>query len=307
MIRLTMNGTRTLLVLSLVLFLFGTLPALAQGPLRADLPGAEAPELIGWLPVRLVCQSCTEDSAPQLGALWRADDGEMVRRTLRTLSWADGSFEWLHADGSATVLEGRLLEDGRHGWTVTLPLDGAGLPFRMQAQLPGFTAERLAFWPARDRGQDLVLEFQPVPELLDEHPEWSTDRTVECDLLVPKNADRSVTLFNEGRPAAWLYATADPEVWTFQFVRPGASLLDRVSVPVRASDEGDHLGFRLPLAGLLGGESEGRLALGAHDGLNSDEGLAVAVRVGEAGMVNLADCPRVPLELLETELETEGF
>jgi hypothetical protein len=307
MIRLTMNGTRTLLVLSLALFLVGTLPALAQGPVRADLPGGDPSELSGWLPVRLVCQDCTEDSSPALAALWRDEDGTQTRRTLRTLSWADGSFEWLRADGGSVPVEGRLLQDGSHGWSVTLPLDGQGAPFRLQAQLEGYTAERLAFWPARDGVDELAIDFRPVFAFFDEHPQWSTERTVECDLLVPKSTDQAVTFFAEGRPAAWLYSTADPEIWTFQFVRPGATLLDRVSVSVRASDEGEHYGFRLPLSGLLGGDAQGRLELGAHDGLDSDEGLPVAVRVGAAAVVNLADCPRVPVELAEAELENEGF
>ena len=307
MIRPTMNGTRTLTALSLALLLLGALPAFAQGPVRTDLLGAEASELVGWLPMRLVCESCTEDSAPQVGALWRAEDGTQSRRTLRTVSWADGVFEWVQVDGSTSPLRGHLLEDGSHGWSVTLPLDGAGVPFRVQAQLDGFTAERLAFWPDRDEGDVLDVEFQPVAELLDAHPEWSTDRNVECDLLVPRSTNEAITFFSDGKPAAWLYATADPAVWTFQFVRPGGSLLDRVSVAVRPSDEGDNLGFRLPLSGLLSDGVDGRLVLGAHEGLTSDEGLPVAVQVGEAGVVNLADCPRVPVELPETELETEGF
>ena len=91
MIRLTMNGTRTLLVLSLALFLAGTLPALAQGPVRADLPGADSSELSGWLPVRLVCQDCTEDLlmsvvTPRPGPAVPRPRSHRVRSTVRRLN-----------------------------------------------------------------------------------------------------------------------------------------------------------------------------------------------------------------------------
>lgn len=306
MISLAMNGTRTLsLALTLSLLLVGALPASAQAPARGDLVGAST-ELSGWLPVRLVCESCTEESAPSVAALWRFEDGSDARRTLRTVSWSEGLFSWDAADGTSSPLQGHLLDDGSHGWTVALPLHGQGRPFRVLAQLPGFTSERVAFWPSRDELEILSVDFQPIDDFFEQHPQWSTERTVECDLLVPRSNDEAITFFASGRPVAWLYGHPDAELWSFQFVRPGGTLLDRVTVPVRPSDEGDHLGFRLPLSGLLGGEAEGRVELGEHEGLRSSEGRPVAVQVGEAGVVNLADCPRIPAELLEPELQTEG-
>ena len=301
MIPPAMNGTRTPSVLpALFLLLAGAFPAAAQDLDRSELGGAAQTELRGFLPVQIACETCTEDSAPSVGALWRLEDGSQLRRTLRTLSWAEGVFELSGPEGGAQELRGEYLRDGRRGWLVQLPLEGRGAPFRVQAVLAGYTAPRLAFWPERDADESVNLQLSPVAELFDEHPEWSTDHTVECDVLVPRELGEAVTFFADGRPVAWLYG-AGGEVWRFQFVRPGGSLLDRVTVELQPSDEGSHLGFRLPLSGLLGHAAGNGLTIGEHDGLDSDEGLAVTV--GEAGVVDLADCPRIPVELEELEPE----
>lgn len=297
-----MNGTRTPSVLpALFLLLAGVLPAAAQSPSRGELGGAAPAELRGHQPLELHCQACAEDSEPAVGVLWRLEDGSQERRTLRTLSWAEGRFELGSPTGAATPVEARPLADGRHGWLLQLPLEGRGAPFRMHAQLPGFTAPRSAWWPERDGDPLVSIELQPVAELFDEHPQWSVERTVECDVLVPRELGEAVTFFVDERPVAWLYG-AGQERWRFQFVRPGGSLLDRVTVEVEPTDEGSHLGFRLPLSGLLGEDAGGRVVLSSREDAGSGEGLAVTV--GAAGVVDLGDCPRIPVELAELEPQT---
>lgn len=307
MIHGTMDGTRSRnLPLWSFLLLSGALAASAQSPSRHALDEAST-ELRGFLAVRLACESCTEEQSPRLGALWRPENEPERRRTLTTASWSEGLFDWVQPNGRVLRLQGEPLRDGARGWLVQLPLESDGLPFRLMAQLEGYTAPRLAHWPARDGDLLVAYELQPVPDLLDEHPEWSIERNLECDLLVPRSLGQAVTFFSGDRPVAWLYG-AGTESWRFQFVRPGGTLLDRVTVDVQPSDEGDHLAFRLPLAGLLGHGSDGRVELGALEDISPDEGLPLSVRVGAAGLVGLADCPRIPLSFdPEVERPTDGF
>jgi hypothetical protein len=263
-------------------------PALALVLLTS--PSIAAPAAPRDLPVVLRCEACTSEDRPSLGVLWRGSHGEEPPMgSVETLDWSAGRFTWKAPGAEPVALTAQRSEDGA-GWVVSIPA-GSEAPFRLIAALQGFAADRSAWWPQREQGP-FVVTLRPVADVLDANPAWDPQRTAECDVLVPKTAEMPVTFFVQGQPRAWLYpaeAAADgtPQ-WTFQFVKPGMGLLDRVNTVVPGFDEADSWAFRLPLQSLLGGGAAWP-APGAEpaSGTPADE-----IRVSGAGTVRLQDCPR---------------
>jgi hypothetical protein len=242
-------------------------------------PGAESLDIV------LTCPACEAASAPVVAITWRSDapGGAAALPTwaVKTRDWAAGSFELLRPDTEAATLPSEPVDDG---WRLTLPTQGAR-PFRVVGRLEGYTAPRSAYWPERDQDRTVDFAFEPVPAVLEANPTWDPARTDECDVLVPKDLSGSVTFYLRNWPTAWLYPPSGAGAsspaqgpWAFQFVRPGGSLLDRIQVEVIPSDEGADWGFRVPLL--------------AVTQATSAEGKPVRLRMGRAGRVDLADCPR---------------
>lgn len=239
------------------------------------------------LQVTLRCEQCTADQRPSLGLLWRADAaGRPETAALQAADWPEGRFTLDMPSGSFEVT-GRRTDDGA-GWTLDLPLGKQPLPFRVVAALEGFTADRAAWWPEREDG--IVITLQPTADVLDQNPAWDPARTPECEVMIPKDAPQPFTFYVDGQPRAWLYRAADaadatPQ-WTFQFVRPSQTLLERVNVTVAGFDEGASWSFRLPLQSVFAGGavwSQGAAASSAP---------AAEARIAGAGVVRLDDCPR---------------
>ena len=275
-----MTACRTLLSLALVL---------------APLGASAAPPDARAISIALRCDACSETDRPSLGLLWRAEEGqEPPLASLEIVDWAAGTFTF-HGPGlgrhalTAEPLEG----EGGRGWLVRVPLGTMPAPVRRVAALPGVAADRAAWWPEREAGPYAVT-LRPVGEVLDAHPAWDPQRTGECDVLVPTSVEIPVTLYVQGQPRAWLYPAEDAadgtQQWTFQFVRPGQGLLERVSVLVPAFREGDSWSFRLPLQGVLGGGAAWPAGEGGAP--PSSAGPADEIRIGGAGTIRLQDCPR---------------
>jgi hypothetical protein len=266
--------TATLVAAAFCLGLSGV-PALAQ---PADV-GATGPRVVARtlstpaerVGVVLRCAACDATSTPALALLWQGAGGEAILRTLEATEWGSGTFTFSGAGEEAVTLQGTPVDGG---YALDLPLGDAGLPFRSQVVLPGHVGRPGVYWPGTDAVMQLSFVLDPVEAVLDEHPDWDPARSTECDALLPKDAATPFTFFVDGEPRAWLFPSVDPDgaPWTFQFARPGASLLERVSVGLAPSDEGAHWGFRLPLSAVLGPAAE--------------------VRVGDAGRLDLAGCPR---------------
>lgn len=295
--------TSHLLVLSFLVALASPGPAAAlDAPLA---PASAGPAVLGAAPlpahelsVEIRCADCDSNVAPTVSLLWRADDVGGEHETLRALrpsDWNGGTFE-LTGGGlpAPLVVQGQPLRDGEPGWRVDVPLFGRPLPFRAVLGLPRFVAEQAVWWPARDANRVIRFELEPTRELLDRNPAWDPARTGECDVLVPKEGEGPRTFFLNGEPWGWLFprnvSSPDDGTWAFQFVKPGRSTLERVSVGVTPSDEGAHWGFRLPLAAVMprpavkAGESE----------LEALERSLVRVSLGEQplGELLVGDCPR---------------
>jgi hypothetical protein len=273
-----MTACRTLLSLALLLL-----------PLGASA----APPDAGAISIALRCDACSEADRPSLGLLWRADEGqEPPLASLEITDWAAGTFTFQGPGQGRHALTGEPLDEGQ-GWLVRVPLRSMSAPFRIVAALPGFAADRAAWWPEREAGP-YAVSFRPVGEVLDAHPAWDPQRTGECDVLVPTSVEIPVTLYVQGQPRAWLYPAEDAadgtHQWTFQFVRPGQGLLERVSVLVPAFREGDAWSFRLPLQGVLGGGATWPAS--ASGAPESSAGPADEIRIGGAGTIRLQDCPR---------------
>ena len=187
--------------------------------------------------------------------------------------------------------------------SVLQRLPDAGLPFRVTGGLPGFVAAKAVYWPAQDPGAAVVFDMSPLDVVLDANPTWDPARTADCEILVPKSAELPIVMTSGDQPRAWLFPSVvvsdDEAAWTFQFVRPGASLMERVSVRVTAFDEGEAWAFRLPLTGVL--PVPGIVAPPPGDAtahLSLAKGLDVAapqnlVTVAGTGIFDLADCPRI--------------
>lgn len=250
---------------------------------------ASAPE--GSLSFVLRCEACTNEQAPILGLLWQAEaDGDGPRASVEAIDWSRGAFRLASPDRGDVILAAEPAEGG--GWALSVPVSGPS-PFRVVAVLPGFAADKAAFWPEREPGPHVVT-FQPVEAVLEERPEWDPSRTGECDVLVPKQAATPVTFFVQGQPRAWLTPTASPAdaptAWTFQFVKPGEGLLERVSVPVTAFDEGSAWSFRVPLQAILGAGAAWPSPGGAASPRQSSP--VNEIRVSGVGTILLEDCPR---------------
>lgn len=247
-------------------------------------------------PVGIVlrCEACTPEQRPSVGLLWRADAGQEPEAAgIETLDWAEGRFSLKTPDGTTRTLQGAPLGDGS-GWSLQVPMPQGPSPFRVVAVLEGYASDRAAWWPEREAGP-YTFAFEPVPAVLDRNPDWDPGKTGECDVLVPKTAPTPVAFFVQGQPRAWLYPApaADDGTprWTFQFVRPGEGLLERVNVLVPAFDEGGAWSFRLPLHSVLSGGAtwpagDGGVAPAAS-GEPVDE-----IRISGAGTIRLSDCPR---------------
>ena len=239
------------------------------------------------LQVTLRCEQCTAEQHPSLGLLWRADAAGLPQTAaLEAADWTQGRFTLDMPSGRIDVAGART-DDGA-GWTLDIPLGRQPLPFRIVAALDGFTADRAAWWP--DRESSIVVTLQPTADVLDQNPAWDPAKTPECEVMIPKDAPQPFTFYVDGQPRAWLYRAADaadrtPQ-WTFQFVRPSQTLLERVNVTVAGFDEGAAWSFRLPLQAVLaGGAVWGQDA--APTGAPASE-----ARIAGAGIVRLDECPR---------------
>ena len=263
---------------------------LAVALLPAVAPAAPRTEP-GSLDVALRCDACAPNATPSIGLMWQAEDGvEPPLASLEATDWSAGTFRLQVPGRGSAALQGEPLAEGA-GWTLRVPLGSMPQPFRVVAALPGFAADRAAWWPEHEAGP-YVVTLRPVAEVLDANPSWDPQRTGECDVLVPASASVPVTFFVQGQPRAWLYPATDaadgtPQ-WTFQFVRPGQGLLERVSMLVPAFREGDSWSFRLPLQGVLGGGA----AWPSGDGGMTAPQPADEVRIAGAGTIRLEDCPR---------------
>ncbi len=272
---LAMTVGRALLPLAAAMLPLGALAGDATPPAPA----------VAALAVVVRCEACTNETAPGLGLLW-LDEGHAMRMAgVESIDWERGTFA-MTGDGVAETITGIPLPDSG-GWLLAIPV--ADMPFRLTALLPGFTAPRAAYWPHREAGP-FVFDFEPVEDLLARAPAWDPAATSECDVLVPKDAPSPVTFFASDEPRAWLYpappAADGTRRWTFQYVRPGGSLLDRVNVLVAGFDEGSAWSFRLPLAAVLGPVSD-PLDVGAPGEVES-----MTADIAGAGAVQLGDCPR---------------
>lgn len=260
-------------------------------------PGALPSALPSVLPITVRCATC-RDEAPTLSLLWRAaspaDAG--ILRSVTARDWSTGEFV-LAGESGDVLLQGVAVEGG---WSLSVPLGAQGLPFRVVAALRGFVADRAAWWPAQDRS-DVNLSLRPLAAVLDAHPAWDPARSAECELLIPKSAVPPLVFLEAGRPRAWLFptpgATEDVSAWTFQFVKPGASLLERVSVDVTAFDEGDSWALRVPLAATSAAATRtlpsdaGRVDVADASAASVVESPRSVTVVG-VGALSLADCPR---------------
>lgn len=281
----------------LLLPLAVALSTLVSPPVGANGPGlpAGAEGTARTLSVQLRCEACQGGEALTLGLLWRAEPGqEPARASVETIDWLAGTFRLSASDRDETLtLRGEPLPDA-NGWQLEIPL-GTDLPFRVMATLQGYSPSRAAWFPEREESPVIVLT--PIAEVLDAQPEWDPRRTGECEILVPKATPSPVTFFVEGQPRAWLYEAAPgadgTAQWTFQFVRPGEGLLERVSVLVPALDEADTWVFRLPLQAVLGDGAAWPAVEGGGSAQPSGDVEPVnEVRVGGVGTILLQDCPR---------------
>lgn len=263
---------------------------------ESALPRVERPEILS---IVIRCEDCT-DRAPIIGLLWNVADaaqGER-RRVLTARDWDAGVF--VLAGTSEVELQGEPLQGG--GWIVHVRLPDAGLPFRVTGGLPGFVPDKGVYWPAQDPGP-VVFDMKRLDDVLEANPAWDPARTAECEILVPKSAELPVVMTSGDQPRAWLFPGVgggdDASSWTFQFVRPGASLMERVSVRVTAFDEGGSWAFRLPLEGVLPAPVAPRIPGGATpDPLSLAKGHDAEmpphlVSVAGTGTFDLADCPRI--------------
>jgi hypothetical protein len=272
-------------------------PAFAEGiGLVGEVEIAPAPEP-EYLPIVVRCPECTADAQPVVGFLYFAGDQATTDAvfSVRATDWQAGRFE---IGSGGPVIQGNPTRDG---WTAWVPLEGRGLPDRVLGGMAGWVAQRAAYWPARERGIVPTFDLAPLAQVLDENPTWDPSLTDECDLLVPKEADVPLTFRVAGEPVAWLYpgATGADGSWTFQFVKPGSCLLERVSVEVRPFDEGADWGFRVPLELIVREHAERRPELAVSDSdvtkLRDDvRTVGSSVDAGPLGTVDFADCPRQP-------------
>jgi hypothetical protein len=239
-----------------------------------------------YLPVLMRCSACV-DATPTASLLWRAEADKTGREATSTMTlaakdWSAGTFS-LTGRGLDLVLTGSPLPSG--GWAIDVPMPPEGLPFRVVGALEGFVAGKAVYWPQGERTQ-VVFDMQPLGQVLDQHPAWNPSSSAECEVVVPKSAATPIVFEQDGKPCAWLFPTLKPQgpddAWTFQFVKPGASLMERVSVRLPAFPEGDTLSFRLPLSGVLAPSSAKSAA---------DATAPITMRGG--GTIDLADCPRV--------------
>jgi hypothetical protein len=244
------------------------------------------------VPVTLRCEACTVDEHPALGLLWKPEGGTETIASVETVDWSAGTFAYVAPDGRRIPVQGERTE-ALDGWSFDVPVGTAGIPFRVVATLDGFSADRAAW--ISSQADAAAFSLRPVEQVLDSNPTWDPQRTGECEVQVPKSLAAPVTMFVQGQPRAWLYpAAAAPDgtpQWTFQFVKPGDGLLDRVSVIVTGFDQGEAWSFKLPLESLLAGGATFPTADGGvapePAGAPADE-----IRIDGAGTFRLSDCPR---------------
>jgi hypothetical protein len=263
-------------------------PALVLALSLASVAVAAADETT--LPVVIRCEACDASARPAVSLAWMTQ-GLPTMSSIEAVDWVSGKFVGAMLDGKSTVTFDVLATSiDATTWQIDVPLperDGVAVrPFRAVVTLPGHAASHAVAWPSRDPGP-VTFELTPVAQILDENPTWDPKRTPECEVLIPKSAAAPVTFYAAGSPRAWLYLppardASSEDAWIFQFVRPGASLLERLSVAVTAFDEGDEWAFRLPLQAVSAEPVAGEKAVAPLR----------TMRVGSALTIALDDCPR---------------
>jgi len=241
------------------------------------------------LPILIRCEACDASTRPAVSLAWMGKDGPSMS-SIQAIDWDAGTFVGAMGDGSTTFeVPATSIDASTWQLDVELPVeDGHPLaPFRAVITLPSHSATRAVAFPSLEPGP-VSFELTPVSQVLDDHPTWDPKRSLECEVLIPKTSSAPVTFYSGGTPRAWLYPAPglDPaaeNAWIFQFAKPGASLLERLSVFVTAFDEGDALAFRLPLQAV----SSAPLAGDAPKAV-----MPRTMRVGESLSLALDDCPR---------------